>query len=180
MQKSYVLWFTGLSGAGKSTLAQELHLRLQQRGLSSYMLDGDQLRSRLNRDLGFSAADRRENIRRAGEVAKILVEAGVVVLASFISPFQQDRLMVRQLFLPGEFLEIYVQCPLSICEARDPKGLYKRAREGSIREFTGISSDYGPPANPELVVSTHDQPIEASVMQIIQYLRGQILLDADE
>lgn len=180
MQKSYVLWFTGLSGAGKTTLAKKLQLLLGQSGVNSYILDGDVLRKSLNRDLAFSAADRKENIRRAGEVAHILVEAGVVVLAAFISPYREDRQMVRHLFSPGEFIEIYVKCPLSICESRDPKGLYRQARDGKIREFTGISSVYEPPENPELIVETFGQSIDDSVRQIVQYLRIRNLLPPGE
>lgn len=140
---SMLLWFTGLSGAGKSTLAYGVHERLFHRGWHTYVLDGDNVRHGLNGDLGFGEADRRENIRRVGEVAKLMVDAGIVVLAAFISPFREDRQRVRELLAPGEFQEIYVQCDLRTCESRDPKQLYRRARAGEIRQFTGISSCLG-------------------------------------
>ncbi|WP_252989770.1 adenylyl-sulfate kinase [Brevibacillus panacihumi] len=174
--RSYVLWFTGLSGAGKSTLANEMHAMYQARGLNSYVLDGDRLRSSLNRDLGYTPNDRAENIRRAGEVAKILTEAGVIVMAAFISPYKRDREMIRQMFAAGTFIEVYVQCPLQICEARDPKGLYKLARAGTISDFTGISSEYEAPEHPEVVVTADHMSIPASVDHIVAYLKQRRLL----
>lgn len=167
---SLVLWFTGLSGAGKSTLACGVHERLFRRGWHTYVLDGDNVRHGLNADLGFSEADRRENIRRVGEVAKLFVDAGVVVLAAFISPFREDRRRVRQLLQPGEFHEIYVKCDLAICEARDPKQLYRRARAGEIPNFTGISSPYEPPEHPELVVDTGVLSPEEGIQKVLDYL----------
>jgi adenylylsulfate kinase len=167
---SLVLWFTGLSGSGKSTLAHGVHERLFQRGWQAYVLDGDNVRHGLNGDLGFSEADRRENIRRVGEVARLFVDAGVIVLAAFISPFRADRQRVRELLEPGEFQEVYVKCDLAVCEARDPKHLYQRARSGEISHFTGISSPYEPPEHPELVVDTAQCTVEEGIRQVLQHL----------
>jgi len=153
-QKPVVLWFTGLSGAGKSTVANEISKRLHLRGKITYLLDGDNLRHGLNRDLGFRPQDRVENVRRVGEVAKLFVDAGLIVLASLISPFRSERAMVRNMVEPDEFIEIFVQTPIEECERRDNKGLYARARAGEIRNFTGIESPYEPPDNPELVLNT--------------------------
>jgi bifunctional enzyme CysN/CysC len=153
-QKPCVVWFTGLSGAGKSTIANLVEKRLHVAGKHTYILDGDNVRHGLNRDLGFTDADRVENIRRVGEVAKLMLDAGLVVLVSFISPFRSERRMVRELFESGEFLEVYVEAPLDLVESRDPKGLYKRARRGEIKNFTGIDSPYEPPLNPELRIDT--------------------------
>ena len=168
--KSYVLWFTGLSGAGKSTLAQALERDLHSRGIRTYILDGDVLRTGLNADLGFSPEDRRENIRRVGHAAKLLQEAGVVVLVALISPFREDREQVRQLFSAGDFIEIFVDCPLPVCEARDPKGLYRKALAGLIPEFTGISSPYEPPERPEIHLRTDQLDLDACVDRITAYL----------
>lgn len=170
--KGYVLWFTGLSGAGKSTLAVELETELYQRKIRSYMLDGDNIRSGLNNNLGFSPEDRRENIRRIGEVAKLLFDAGLFVLSAFISPYREDRELVRSLFKQGEFLEIYVKCAIEECERRDPKGLYKKARHGIIKDFTGISAPYEAPENPDLIVETDKQTLKESVEKIISYLKN--------
>jgi adenylylsulfate kinase len=168
--KSVVLWFTGLSGAGKSTLSVEVEKELHQRGIRTYILDGDNIRHGLNKNLGFSAEDRKENIRRIGEVSKLMVDAGIVTLTAFISPYREDRDMVRQLLGEKEFIEIYVKCSLEECERRDPKGLYKRARAGEIKGFTGIDDPYEAPENPELVVETDKQTLEESVKQVITYL----------
>ncbi|TWG32009.1 adenylyl-sulfate kinase [Geobacillus sp. C56-T2] len=168
--KSVVLWFTGLSGAGKSTLSVEVEKELHQRGIRTYILDGDNIRHGLNKDLVFSAEDRKENIRRIGEVAKLMVDAGIVTLTAFISPYREDREMVRQLLGEKEFIEIYVKCSLEECERRDPKGLYKKARAGEIKGFTGIDDPYEEPENPELVVETDKQTLEESVKQVITYL----------
>ena len=165
-----VLWFTGLSGSGKSTLAHRVEERLFERGWYTYILDGDNVRHGLNGDLGFSEADRRENIRRIGEVSKLFTDAGVVVLAAFISPYREDRERVRALFEPREFVEIYVKCPLGTCEERDPKGLYRKARAGELPDFTGIDSPYEEPPCPELVVDTDELEIEACVEGILAYL----------
>ncbi|MGV3466149.1 MAG: adenylyl-sulfate kinase, partial [Heyndrickxia sp.] len=150
--KSIIIWLTGLSGSGKSTIANLLELKLYENQISTFILDGDNLRSALNKDLGFSIKDREENIRRVGEVAKLFIESGTVVLVTFISPLEKDRRLVRELVDQGEFYEVYVKCPLEHCEKRDPKGLYKKARLGQIPEFTGITSPYEEPTNPEIVL----------------------------
>ncbi|WAA11382.1 adenylyl-sulfate kinase [Fervidibacillus albus] len=168
--KSAVLWFTGLSGAGKSTLSVEVEKELHQRGIRTYILDGDNIRHGLNKNLGFSAEDRKENIRRIGEVSKLMVDAGIVTLTAFISPYREDRNMVRQLHGEKEFVEIYVKCSLEECERRDPKGLYKKARAGEIKGFTGIDDPYEAPENPELIVETDKQTLKQSVQQVITYL----------
>ncbi|WP_100406862.1 adenylyl-sulfate kinase [Bacillus solitudinis] len=168
--KSCILWFTGLSGAGKSTLANALEHTLFARGYNSYVLDGDNVRHGLNKGLGFSDEDRKENIRRIGEVAKLFVDAGTIVCTAFISPFKEDRDRVRELVEEGEFIEVYVRCSLEACESRDPKGLYKKARTGEIPSFTGISSPYEEPENPEITVDSDQISIEESVNQIIAYL----------
>lgn len=176
MSTGYVLWFTGLSGAGKTTLANRLHHELNAKGLSSYVLDGDRLRLGLNRDLDFSPEDRSENLRRAGEVSKILIETGTIVLAAFISPSKSDRHMIRQMFSDGKYIEVYVQCPLHVCESRDPKGLYKKARRGAIPDFTGITAAYEEPESPELVIQADQQSISACVQQILVYLQKRGIL----
>ena len=174
--RSCVLWFTGLSGAGKSTLSVALEKELYRLGIRSYVLDGDNIRHGLNRNLGFSPEDRKENIRRVGEVAKLFVDAGLVALSAFISPYREDRQMVRELFREGEFIEIYVKCPLEVCESRDPKGLYRKARRGEIRDFTGISAPYEEPLNPELVLETDKLTVEESVGRVLRYLREHGLI----
>jgi adenylylsulfate kinase len=168
---SCVLWFTGLSGSGKSTIANAVSKKLFELGIQNYVLDGDNIRHGLNKDLGFSPEDRTENIRRIGEVAKLFVDSGQFVLTAFISPFQQDRDNVRNILEQNEFIEIYVRCPLEECEKRDPKGLYKKARNGEIRDFTGIDSPYEEPYSPELVIETHLYSIEECAEQVISYLR---------
>jgi bifunctional enzyme CysN/CysC len=159
-QTPCVLWFTGLSGSGKSTLANELEKQLFAKGLRTYVLDGDNIRHGLNKDLGFTQEDRVENIRRVAEVAKLMLDAGLIVLTTFISPYRADRDMARSLFAKGEFFEIFVDTPLEVCEQRDPKGLYKKARRGEIKNFTGIDSAYEPPQSPELVIRAHDSTME--------------------
>ncbi len=170
-QEPCVIWFTGLSGAGKSTLAEALESSLQAAGLHTYLLDGDRLRLGLNRDLGFSEQERQENIRRAGEVAALMAEAGLIVLAAFISPFRADRDAVRQL-LPGRFVEVFIDTPLHVCEARDPKGLYRRARAGLIHNFTGLDSPFEAPQAAELRFDTSSCSVEEAVQQIHDYLRS--------
>lgn len=165
-----VLWLTGLSGAGKSTLAAKLEAELYRRQVRAYVLDGDTIRSGLNNDLGFNPEDRRENIRRISEVAKLFFDAGFFVLSALISPYRKDRRLARSLFQQGEFLEIYVKCAMAECERRDPKGLYKKARHGIIKNFTGISSPYEAPISPELIIETDQQPLQECVRQIISYL----------
>ncbi len=177
--KSAVIWFTGLSGSGKSTLANELEYKLHSLGVHTYVLDGDNIRHGLNSDLGFSPEDRQENIRRIGEVAKLFVDAGLVVLVSFISPYRRDRKRARSLVEPGEFIEVYVKCPLEVAEQRDPKGLYKKARAGIIQEFTGISAPYEEPENPEIVVETDKLSVEESVEKIFKYLVNNGILKED-
>ena len=167
---SAILWFTGLSGAGKSTLANAVNQRLFQRGLACYVLDGDNVRHGLCKDLGFSDADREENIRRIGEVAKLFLDAGVVVLTAFVSPFRADRDRARELVQAGDFIEIHCAADLSVCEERDTKGLYAKARAGEIKEFTGISSPYEAPLKPELSVNTGKDSLNICVDQVIQYL----------
>ncbi|MDB3891606.1 sulfate adenylyltransferase subunit CysN [Alphaproteobacteria bacterium] len=167
---SGVLWFTGISGSGKSTIANALEKALHERGIRTYILDGDNVRHGLNIDLGFTDADRVENIRRIGEVAKLMVDAGIVVLTAFISPFQAERAMVRELFEDGEFTEIFVDTPLEVAELRDPKGLYQKARRGEIPNFTGIDSPYEAPPEPELRIKTSKQSVEQAVDEIIKFL----------
>ncbi|MFZ2302851.1 MAG: adenylyl-sulfate kinase [Gallionella sp.] len=165
-----ILWFTGLSGAGKSTLAHAVEEQLHLMGCRTFVLDGDNVRHGLCADLGFSATDRVENIRRIGEVAKLFMEAGVIVLTAFISPFREDRNKVRAMVQPGEFIEIYCQCPIDVCEQRDVKGLYKKARAGEIGQFTGISSAYEPPDAPELVVKTSEMDLSDCVQKVLRAL----------
>ena len=172
--KSFVVWFTGLSGSGKSTLVNVLEQRLHQKGVLTYILDGDNIRNGLNKDLGFSDADRKENIRRIGEVAKLLSDSGIVVLTAFISPFREDRQIVRNLLERDEFIEVYVKCPVEICESRDVKGLYKKARDGQIKEFTGLDSPYEEPENPEITVDTGKLSIEESVNFIYDYINSKL------
>jgi adenylylsulfate kinase len=170
---SAILWFTGLSGSGKSTIANAVSKKLFDLDIQNYVLDGDNIRHGLNKDLGFSAADRTENIRRIGEVAKLFVDSGQFVLTAFISPFAQDRELVRNLVEKDEFIEIYVKCPLEECERRDPKGLYKKARNGEIRDFTGIDSPYEAPVSPELMLETDRYTIDECANQVIAYLRDR-------
>ncbi|HHX8335456.1 TPA: adenylyl-sulfate kinase [Vibrio diabolicus] len=169
-QKPVVLWFTGLSGSGKSTVANAVESKLLALGKHSYLLDGDNVRHGLNKDLGFSDLDRIENIRRIGEVAKLFVDAGNIVLTAFISPFISDREQVRQLMQQGEFLEVFVDTPLAICEQRDPKGMYKKARAGEIKHFTGIDSEYQAPISPEIHIKTAELSVEACADQVIRAL----------
>jgi adenylylsulfate kinase len=165
------LWFTGLSGSGKSTLAHELDRRLTARGCVSYTLDGDNIRHGLNGDLGFSPAERTENIRRIGEVARLFTDAGVLVLCAFISPYRADRDGVRALLSPGDFVEVHVKTSLAACEARDPKGLYRKARAGEIRDFTGLDAPYEDPLYPELVLDTEAQSLEESIEDVLGFLQ---------
>jgi len=177
-QQPCILWFTGLSGSGKSTIANAVEAKLNQLHKHTYLLDGDNVRMGLNKGLTFSDEDRVENIRRIGEVAKLFVDAGTIVLTAFISPFQEDRDSVRQLVNKDEFIEVYIDTPLAVCESRDPKGLYIKARNGEIPDFTGISSPYQAPQTPELHVKTDELSIEACVQQIITYLKDKGYLHA--
>jgi adenylylsulfate kinase len=167
---SYIVWFTGLSGSGKSTLASEVERQLYKQGHHTYILDGDNIRSGLNQDLGFAPEERQENIRRIGEVAKLFVEAGVIVLTAFISPYRKDRQFVRNLVEEGEFVEVFVNCPLEVCEERDVKGLYEKARSGEIDNFTGIDAPFEEPENPEVEVNTDQLNINDSVEKVLNCL----------
>lgn len=174
--RSVVLWFTGLSGAGKSTLANEVERRLHEKGAHTYLLDGDNIRHGINKDLGFSPEARTENIRRIGEVAKLFVDAGIIVLTAFISPYRADRELARSLVEDGEFIEVYVQCALEECETRDPKGLYKKAKAGEIPEFTGVSAPYEEPELPELIIATDATSLDECAEQVIAYLGQKMIL----
>ena len=176
--KSTVIWFTGLSGSGKSTLAQAMDQKLFEMGCSSFVLDGDNVRHGLNKDLGFSPADREENIRRIGEVAALFTQAGFIAMTAFISPYRTDRDKARALAGEGRFVEVFVKCDLSVCEERDPKGLYKKARAGEIPEFTGISAPYEEPDAPELVVDTGAESLEQCVERVLACLRERGVLSA--
>lgn len=169
-QRSAVIWFTGLSGSGKTTIANALEQRLHSNTFRTYLLDGDNVRHGLSNDLGFSDNDRTENIRRIGEVSKLFIDAGVMVLATFISPFIDDRKFVRNIVNQTEFVEIFIKCPLNLCEDRDVKGLYKKARAGEIKHFTGIDSPYEEPVDPEITIDTSELTIDESVDMIIDYL----------
>lgn len=173
-QKPLLLWFTGLSGSGKSTLADRVEQELYTKGYKTYLLDGDNIRHGLNSNIDFSEEGRKENIRRIGEVARLFIDAGIIVLTAFISPFKEDRDRVRKLFPAGEFTEIYVDCPLEICEQRDVKGLYAKARRGEIPDFTGISSPFEVPLHPELTVRTATLDLETCVNQIMEYTLNKI------
>ncbi|MBI5740590.1 MAG: adenylyl-sulfate kinase [Nitrospirae bacterium] len=175
--KSVILWFTGLSGAGKSTLAHALEEKLHEHGCRTFVFDGDNVRHGLCRDLGFSREDRKENLRRIGEMCKLFIEAGVIALTAFISPFREDRDYLRRMVGSGDFIEIYCNAGLQVCEARDVKGIYAKARRGEISEFTGISSPYEVPDNPELVVDTGQTDLRECVNKIIRYLQDKELLN---
>ncbi len=178
-QRGIILWLTGLSGAGKSTIAVELEHALLENGHHAYVLDGDNIRHGLNKNLGFSPEDRGENIRRIGEVAKLFCDANLITITAFISPYRQDRDNVRAIQRVGEFIEVFVKCPIDVCEARDTKGLYKKARTGEIKEFTGISAPYEEPINPEIILDTSKIALEECVKTILGYLeeRGYITFD---
>lgn len=169
-RKNKVIWFTGLSGSGKSTIAVELEKKLHEKGILSYVLDGDNVRHGLNKDLGFSTQDREENIRRLAELTKLFHDSGIFVIASFISPFKKERDLARS-YAGEDFVEVHVDCPLEECEKRDTKGLYARARSGELKEFTGISHPYEIPENPEIKINTKDKSVEECVEEIINYLK---------
>ena len=173
---SFVLWFTGLSGSGKSTIANALAAELFSQNINTYVLDGDNIRHGLNKDLGFSDDDRKENIRRIAEVSKLFVDNGTIAITAFISPFREDRERARAILPQDEFIEVYIKCPLQACEDRDPKGLYKKARNGEIPAFTGIDSPYEEPMNPELIIDTDGLSVQQSVAQIVQYLQNRQLI----
>lgn len=168
-QKGVVLWFTGLSGSGKSTVATALEKRLHEKGKLTYILDGDNIRHGLSANLGFSDEDRVENIRRIGEVSKLFVDTGVITIVTFISPFRAERGKVREL-LGSDFIEVYIDCPIEVCEERDPKGIYKKARNGEIKNFTGIDSSYEAPLDPEITLQTYLKSIDDCVDEVISYL----------
>lgn len=169
-QKGVTIWLTGLSGSGKSTIAVEIEHALIENKHQAYILDGDNIRHGLNKNLGFSPEDRTENIRRIGEVAKLFTDANIITITAFISPYRQDRDNVRKLLKDGEFVEIYIKCPIGVCEQRDTKGLYKKARAGEVKEFTGISAPYEEPLNPELTIDTSTMTVDESTRAIVQYL----------
>ncbi len=175
--KGIVLWMTGLSGSGKSTVASKLEEKLFSIGCNVFVLDGDNVRHGLNSDLGFSPEDRDENIRRIGEVAHLFAESGMIIITSFISPYQKDRDIARKLNREGEFFEIYVKAGLDVCEKRDPKKLYKKARAGIISEFTGISAPYEEPENPEITIETDLMSVEKSIKKIVDYLRVRNIIN---
>ena len=170
--KGAMLWFTGLSGAGKSTVANTVDHLLHSKGVRTYVLDGDNIRMGLNKNLGFSAEDRAENIRRIGEVAKLFVNAGMITSTAFISPYREDRDKVRELMADGEFIEVYVNASLETCEARDPKGLYKKARAGEIKNFTGIDDPYEAPENAELILDADTKSIDELAEEVVAYLES--------
>lgn len=178
--KSFILWFTGLSGAGKSTLAHAVEKALFDIGCSTFVFDGDNVRHGLCADLGFSPEDRQENIRRIGEMSKLFVEAGVISLTAFISPYRSDRARVRQLVQPGQFIEVYCNASIDVCEMRDVKGLYQKARKGEIKEFTGVSSPYEPPTQPELSINTGKDSLDTCVKQVVSYLQCNGLIVAGD
>jgi bifunctional enzyme CysN/CysC len=181
-QQPTVIWLTGLSGAGKSTIANLVESELQRRGHHTYLLDGDNVRHGLNADLGFTEADRVENIRRVSEVARLMADAGLIVLVSFISPFRAERQMARSLFEPGEFVEVFVDTPLSVAEERDPKGLYEKARSGELVNFTGIDSPYEPPERPEIRIETEHRSPQDAARQVLEWLveRGRLVPPAQK
>jgi adenylylsulfate kinase len=168
---SFVIWLTGLSGSGKSTVANALEKVLLHMGVHTYLLDGDNLRMGINSNLGFSEKERKENIRRVAETAKLFVDAGIVVITAVISPILEDRKQAKQKFAPNEFFEVFIDCPIEICKKRDPKGLYRKAQSGEISNFTGISSPYERPTNPDITVQTHRSSIDESVDKIIKVLQ---------
>jgi adenylylsulfate kinase len=178
--KSVILWYTGLSGSGKSTIANKVEEKMFDMGLHTYILDGDNVRMGLNKGLGFSDDDRKENIRRIGEVSKLFIDAGVIVGTAFISPFRSDRDMVRSIVKEGEFIEIYVNTPLEVCEQRDPKGLYKKARAGEIKAFTGIDSPYEAPEKPEIDLKTDGRSVDECADEVIAWLAAKGYIPAEE
>lgn len=179
-QRGAVIWLTGLSGSGKSTIAVELEHALVENGQQAYILDGDNVRHGLNKNLGFSPEDRAENIRRIGEVAKLFANANILTITAFISPYREDRDNARKLLEKGEFIEVYVKCSLEVCEQRDTKGLYKKAREGEVKEFTGISAPYEGPLDPELTIDTSKMSVEESTRAILNYLEEKGYVEFSE
>lgn len=174
--RSSLVWITGLPGSGKSTIAHELEHRLMQEGVRTFVLDGDNVRQGLCRDLGFSASDRKENLRRIGEVGKLFADAGILTIAAFASPYRADRLMVRRMFGEGDYIEVYLKCRPEVCESRDPKGLYRKARRGEIQNFTGVSDPYEPPETPEILLETDTLSVGESVARILHFLKEKELI----
>jgi adenylylsulfate kinase len=177
-QEPKLIWFTGLSGSGKSTLAIGLEQYLFEAGFKVYLLDGDNIRKGINKDLGFSSADRTENIRRIGEVSRLMLDAGLIIISAFISPFRDDREMVKEIVGEERFTEVFVDCPLEVCEKRDTKGLYKKARQGFIRDFTGIGSPYEIPEHPNLVIHTDKESIDESLSKLINHVEAKLLVES--
>lgn len=175
-QKSLLIWFTGLSGSGKSTLAVQMEAQLHQQGYKTYLLDGDNIRSGINKDLSFDKAGREENIRRIGEIAKLFLDAGVTVIASFISPFKKEREWVKELVGTENYFEVFVDCSVEVCEARDVKGLYKKARRGEIKDFTGINSPYEVPEHPDLIIKSAEMPIQESITLLLKKTENRLKL----
>lgn len=178
-QQAKLFWFTGLSGSGKSTLAVQLEAQLHQQGFKTYLLDGDNIRAGLNKDLTFTDEGRIENIRRIGEVSKLLMDAGVIVLSAFISPFRSDREQVKSIVGAGNFAEIFVDAPLEVCEQRDVKGLYKKARAGEVKNFTGIDSPYEAPLSPDLHIPTHEWSVDQSIEKLLTFVVPKIILNKE-
>lgn len=176
-QNPVLVWLTGLSGSGKSTLASALEKQLFQMGYKVYLLDGDNLRGGINKDLGFSENDRKENLRRAGEISRLMVDAGLIVISAFISPYNLERAAIRTILGPDRYIEVFVNCPLSVCEKRDVKGLYQKARKGIIPEFTGISSPYEIPENPSIEVKTSEESILVSLEKIMEIVEPKIRIE---
>ena len=172
--KAFLIWFTGLSGSGKSTLANLVEIALHNEGLSTFILDGDNIRQGINKDLSFEPKDRTENIRRIAEISNLMLDAGIMTLAAFVSPYLQDREQVKQIVGPDNFIEIYVNTSLKECERRDVKGLYKKARAGEIKNMTGISAPYEPPTNPDFEIITDGQSIEDSVKEVLTFLNNKL------
>ena len=177
--KSALVWITGLSASGKSTIANELEHALHLRQINTFVLDGDNVRHGLNKDLGFSPEHRNENLRRVGEVSKLLVEAGILTIAAFISPYRAERQLIREMFAPGEFIETFAKCGLDVCERRDPKGLYKKARAGTLAEFTGVSAPYEEPEAAEIVIETDALSIPDSAARVVEYLERNRIIVGD-
>lgn len=171
---SFLMWFTGLSGSGKSTIANAVEYALHKEGIHTYSLDGDNIRHGLNNDLGFTAEERTENIRRIAEVANLMIDAGMIVLAAFVSPYAKDRKNIQKIVGDQNYIEIFVDTPLEVCEARDVKGLYKKAREGIIKDFTGISAPYEAPKNPDILIKTHEMKVQEAVDKILKYIHKKL------